>query len=96
IGVNSELVKVANKIEKIALSDEYFISRKLYPNVDFHSGLILQALKIPKEMFAVIFVIGRTPGWVAQWIELQEQPTIKIARPRQLYVGPVDRTPKDD
>jgi citrate synthase len=56
----------------------------------------LQALKIPKEMFAVIFVIGRTPGWVAQWIELQEQPTIKIARPRQLYVGPVDRTPKDD
>ena len=91
--ISSELVEVANKIEKIALSDEYFVSRGLYPNIDFYSGLILQALKIPKEMFAVIFVIGRSPGWIAQWSELTQQKTIKIARPRQLYVGPTDRTP---
>lgn len=94
LGINSELIEVANKIEHIALSDEYFISRNLYPNIDFYSGLILQALKIPKDMFAVIFVIGRTPGWIAQWIELQEQDNIKIARPRQLYMGPDDRTPE--
>ncbi len=94
LGISSELVEVANKIEKIALSDEYFVSRGLYPNIDFYSGLILQALKIPKEMFAVIFVIGRTPGWIAQWSELHQQKTIKIARPRQLYVGPTERTPK--
>ena len=93
LGISSELVEVANKIEKIALNDEYFVSRGLYPNIDFYSGLILQALKIPKEMFAVIFVIGRTPGWIAQWSELNQQKTIKIARPRQLYVGPKERTP---
>ena len=94
LGISSELVEVANKIEKIALSDEYFIKRGLYPNIDFYSGLILRALKIPKEMFAVIFVIGRTPGWIAQWSELRQQESIKIARPRQLYKGPTDRTPK--
>ena len=94
LGISSELVEVANKIEQIALNDEYFIKRGLYPNIDFYSGLILQALKIPKEMFAVIFVIGRTPGWIAQWSELQQQHTIKIARPRQLYTGPTERTPK--
>lgn len=92
--IDSELIKVANKIEQIALNDEYFISRGLYPNIDFYSGLILQALKIPKDMFAVIFVIGRVPGWISQWIELKEQDTIKIARPRQLYLGPKERTPK--
>ncbi|MCF6309850.1 MAG: citrate synthase [Sulfurimonas sp.] len=94
LGISSELVEVANKIEHIALNDEYFISRGLYPNIDFYSGLILQALKIPKEMFAVIFVIGRTPGWIAQWSELNQQKTVKIARPRQLYLGPDDRTPE--
>ena len=94
LGISSELVEVANKIEHIALNDEYFIKRNLYPNIDFYSGLILQALKIPKEMFAVIFVIGRTPGWIAQWNELRQQKTIKIARPRQLYVGEKERTPK--
>jgi citrate synthase len=93
VGIDGELAKVADRIEQIALNDEYFTGRKLYPNVDFHSGLILRALKIPKEMFAVIFVIGRTPGWISQWIELKEQPPIKIARPRQLYRGPKDRTP---
>ncbi|MDA3909377.1 MAG: citrate synthase [Sulfurimonas sp.] len=94
LGINSELIEVANKIEQIALNDDYFISRNLYPNIDFYSGLILQSLIIPKVMFAVIFVIGRTPGWIAQWIELQEQDVIKIARPRQLYVGTQDRTPE--
>lgn len=93
LGISSQLIEVANKIEEIALGDEYFISRNLYPNIDFYSGLILQALKIPKEMFAVIFVIGRTPGWIAQWSELNQQKSVKIARPRQLYNGPVDRTP---
>jgi len=94
LGISSELIEVANKIEHIALNDEYFISRNLYPNIDFYSGLILKALKIPKEMFAVIFVIGRTPGWIAQWSELNQQKTIKIARPRQLYLGSQDRTPE--
>ncbi len=94
LSLDSELMKVAHRIEEIALNDEYFIKRKLYPNVDFYSGLILQALKIPKEMFAVIFVIGRTPGWIAQWIELKEQTDMKIARPRQHYLGPLERTPE--
>ena len=94
IGINSELIKIANRIEEIALNDDYFVSRNLYPNVDFHSGLILKALGIPNNMFAVIFVIGRTPGWISQWIELKEQDTIKIVRPRQLYVGETNRTPK--
>jgi citrate synthase len=94
LGLDAELMRVAKKIEEIALNDEYFIERKLYPNVDFYSGIILQALQIPKDMFAVIFVIGRTPGWIAQWIELKEQETMKIARPRQLYLGALERTPK--
>ncbi len=88
LGVNSELLEIAQRIEKIALEDEYFISRKLYPNIDFYSGLILTALKIPKEMFTCIFVIGRTVGWIAQWMELKEDTEMKIARPRQRYVGP--------
>ena len=94
LNLDTGLMAVAKKIEEIALNDDYFIKRKLYPNIDFYSGVILQALKIPKEMFAVIFVIGRTPGWIAQWIELKEQETIKIARPRQLYLGPNEKTPK--
>nr|WP_315059476.1 citrate synthase [uncultured Campylobacter sp.] len=94
IGINSELLKIAKRIEEIALNDEYFISRNLYPNVDFYSGLILKALSIPNDMFAVIFVIGRIPGWISQWIELKEQESIKIVRPRQLYVGETNRTPK--
>ena len=94
IGINTELLKIAKKIEEIALNDEYFISRNLYPNVDFYSGLILKALNIPNDMFAVIFVIGRIPGWISQWIELKEQESIKIVRPRQLYVGETNRTPK--
>lgn len=87
LGVNNELLKIAEKIEQIALNDEYFIKRKLYPNIDFYSGLILTALKIPKSMFTIIFVIGRSVGWVTQWIELKKDPEMKIARPRQRYIG---------
>ncbi|TQR32391.1 citrate (Si)-synthase [Campylobacter sp. MIT 99-7217] len=87
IGIDTNLIKVASRIEEIALSDDYFVQRNLYPNVDFHSGLILKALGIPNEMFATLFVIGRTPGWIAQWIEQKEQEVLKIVRPRQLYLG---------
>jgi len=91
LGVDSELLEIAQKIEKRALEDEYFISRKLYPNIDFYSGLILTALGIPKSMFTIIFVVGRAVGWVSQWIELKEDPEMKIARPRQRYMGEVSR-----
>jgi citrate synthase len=85
-GVNP-LLKVAMELEKIALEDEYFVSRKLYPNVDFYSGLIYEALQFPPEMFTVLFAIGRTPGWLAQWSELVEDKEQKIARPKQIYTG---------
>lgn len=85
--LNSNLMEIASKIEEIALSDDYFISRKLYPNIDFYSGVILTALQIPKNMFTPIFVIGRTVGWITQWIEFKKDKTSKIARPRQLYIG---------
>jgi citrate synthase len=85
-GVNP-LLKVARELEKIALEDEYFVKRKLYPNVDFYSGLIYEALQFPPEMFTVLFAIGRTPGWLAQWSELVEDKDQKIARPKQIYTG---------
>lgn len=91
IGIDTNLIKVASRIEEIALQDDYFVQRNLYPNVDFHSGLILKALGIPNEMFATLFVIGRTPGWIAQWIEQKEQDSLKIVRPRQLYLGEVEK-----
>ncbi len=87
LSLDSHLMKIANKIETIVLSDEYFINRKLYPNIDFYSGVILTALKIPKSMFTPIFVIGRTVGWITQWIEFKKDKKSKIARPRQLYTG---------
>jgi len=87
LDLNSELMAIASKIEEIALSDDYFVSRKLYPNIDFYSGVILTALQIPKSMFTPIFVIGRTVGWITQWIEFKQDKTSKIARPRQLYLG---------
>ncbi|SFV66224.1 Citrate synthase (si) [hydrothermal vent metagenome] len=87
LDLDSELMAIASKIEEIALSDEYFISRNLYPNIDFYSGIILTALKIPKSMFTAIFVIGRTVGWLTQWIEFKKDKSSKIARPRQLYRG---------
>lgn len=87
LGVNDPLLEVAMKLEEAALKDEYFIQRKLYPNVDFYSGIIYKALKIPTEMFTVMFAIGRTAGWVAHWLEQQVDPEAKIGRPRQLYTG---------
>jgi citrate synthase len=85
-GVNP-LLKIALELEKIALEDEYFISRRLYPNVDFYSGLIYEALQFPPEMFTVLFAIPRTSGWLAQWLELVQDPEQKIARPKQVYTG---------
>ncbi len=87
LNLNSELMSIASKIEEIALNDDYFVSRKLYPNIDFYTGIILTSLQIPKSMFTPIFVIGRTVGWITQWIEFKKDKTSKIARPRQLYTG---------
>ena len=84
---NDPLLEIALELEKIALNDEYFIEKKLYPNVDFYSGIILKAMNIPKNMFTVLFAIGRTAGWVSQWKEMIEDPIQKIGRPRQLYTG---------
>ena len=82
------LLDIARRLEELALSDRYFVERKLYPNVDFYSGILLRAIGIPTNMFTVCFAIGRLPGWIAQWKEQHEDPTGKILRPRQLYVGP--------
>jgi citrate synthase len=87
----SELLPIALELERIALEDDYFVSRKLYPNVDFYSGLIYQAIGFPVEMFPVLFAIPRTSGWLAQWQEMRGDPEQKIARPRQLYLGPGPR-----
>jgi citrate synthase len=87
----SPLLDVATELEKRALDDEYFTSRKLYPNVDFYSGLIYEALGLPVAMFPVMFAIGRTSGWIAQWLEMVNDPEQKIARPRQIYTGERDR-----
>jgi len=87
LNLDSNLMKIAERIEEIALSDEYFISRNLYPNIDFYSGVILTALKIDRPMFTAIFVIGRTVGWITQLMEFRDDKSSKIARPRQLYLG---------
>ena len=92
LGIDSHLLKIAKKVEEIALNDPYFVDRKLYPNIDFYSGLILTALKIPKSMFTIIFVIGRSVGWITQWIELKNDLEMKIARPRQRYIGEKNKT----
>jgi len=86
-GVSNPLFDIALKIEELALKDEYFVERNLYPNVDFYSGLILKAVGIPYDMFTVLFAIGRMPGWLAQWREMVHEQDFKIARPRQLYIG---------
>ncbi|MGB5301039.1 MAG: citrate/2-methylcitrate synthase, partial [Thiogranum sp.] len=85
------LFELAHRFEEIALSDDYFIERKLYPNVDFYSGLIYKALGIPSNMFTVMFAIARTVGWVSQWMEMISEDNQRIGRPRQLYVGPTQR-----
>jgi citrate synthase len=85
------LLDIAFKLEEIALADDYFVSRKLYPNVDFYTGLIYKALGFPTKMFTVLFALGRLPGWIAQWCEMMADPTTKIGRPRQLYTGSAER-----
>lgn len=88
LGIKDDpLLSIAMKLEEVALSDDYFVSRKLYPNVDFYSGLIMRALGIPENMFTVMFAIGRMPGWVAHWHEVASTPKLKIHRPRQIYTG---------
>ncbi|HWL14757.1 MAG TPA: citrate synthase [Opitutus sp.] len=88
LGIKDDpLLNIAMKLEEVALNDDYFVSRKLYPNVDFYSGLIMRALGIPLNMFTVMFAIGRMPGWIAQWREVAQNPKLKIYRPRQIYVG---------
>jgi len=88
------LLKIAKQLEKIAREDDYFISRKLYPNIDFYSGITLKAVGIPVELFTVIFTLGRMPGWLSHWNEMLSAP-YKIARPRQLYLGEHQRDYKD-
>ena len=90
-GQGDPLLELAMNLEEIALNDEYFIERKLYPNVDFYTGLIYKAMGFPTDMFTVLFAIGRLPGWIAQWREMIEDPMTRIGRPRQLYVGPPAR-----
>jgi len=85
------MLEVAMELERIALSDEYFIEKKLYPNVDFYSGVILNAIGFPTDMFTALFAVARTVGWVAQWNEMIADPEQKIGRPRQLYVGATQR-----
>ena len=87
IKMDSRLSDLAHKVEEVALSDSYFVERNLYPNVDFYSGIILSALKIPVSLFTPIFVIGRMPGWCAQLLEHIKDPTTRITRPRQVYIG---------
>ncbi len=87
LGIHDPLLEYAKELEEVALKDEYFVSRKLYPNVDFYSGIIYRAIGIPTNMFTVMFAIGRCPGWIAQWKEMVETPDSKIGRPRQIYTG---------
>ncbi len=85
------LLDIARKLEEIALADDYFVERKLYPNVDFYTGLIYKAMGFPTKMFTVLFALGRLPGWIAQWREMIADPETKIGRPRQVYIGPPTR-----
>jgi citrate synthase len=92
VGGSSRLLEIAMQLEEITLSDDYFISRKLYPNVDFYSGVIYKAIGIPVNMFTVMFALGRLPGWIAQWIEMRHDPAFRIGRPRQVYTGATARS----
>jgi citrate synthase len=89
--INDPLLDIARKLEEVSLSDKYFIERKLYPNVDFYSGIILRAIGIPVNMFTVMFAIARMPGWIANWKEVHDDPNSRISRPRQIYTGPAKR-----
>jgi citrate synthase len=92
LGRRDELLDIAMRLEEIALSDDYFVERKLYPNVDFYTGLIYKAMGFPTKMFTVLFALGRLPGWIAQWREMMADPATKIGRPRQIYVGETERS----
>ena len=99
--VKDPLLDIALRLEEVALADDFFVSRRLYPNVDFYTGLIYKAMGFPTRMFTVLFALGRLPGWIAQWREMISDPNTKIGRPRQVYIGDpfrdyvpiVDRTP---
>ncbi len=88
LGIHSRLLEIAKELEEITLKDDYFVERRLYPNVDFYSGVIYNAIGTPSNMFTAMFAIGRLPGWIAQWKELHDDPAFKIGRPRQIYTGP--------
>ncbi|HXV36330.1 MAG TPA: citrate synthase [Myxococcota bacterium] len=90
LGVRTKLLEIAMELEEIARNDEYFVSRKLYPNVDFYSGVIYNAIGTPSNLFTALFALGRLPGWIAQWMELHSDPQFKIGRPRQIYTGPTE------
>jgi len=92
LDLQNPILDVAMELEKIALEDEYFVEKKLYPNVDFYSGIVLSALGFPTSMFTVLFALARTVGWISQWNEMLEDPSQRIGRPRQLYSG---ATPRD-
>jgi len=89
--VRDPLMDIALRLEEVALADDYFVSRKLYPNVDFYTGLIYRAMGFPNRMFTVLFALGRLPGWIAQWSEMISDPATKIGRPRQVYIGAPER-----
>jgi citrate synthase len=91
LGVQDPLLDLAMQLEEIALADDYFVERKLYPNVDFYTGVIYKAIGFPTPMFTVLFAIGRLPGWIAHWREMINDPETRIGRPRQIYTGPIAR-----
>jgi citrate synthase len=91
LGINDPLLEIARNLEKVALEDDYFVSRKLYPNVDFYSGILYRAMGIPTDMFTVMFAIGRLPGWLAHWREQRDEDVSRIYRPRQIYTGATER-----
>jgi citrate synthase len=94
LNLSDPLFEVAQELEAVALRDPYFVERKLYPNVDFYSGVIYRAMGIPVQMFTVLFAMGRLPGWIAHWVEMQRSPNTRIGRPRQVYTGPLIRDVK--
>jgi len=91
LGISDPMLEIAKNLEQVALEDDYFVDRKLYPNVDFYSGIIYRALGIPTNMFTVMFALGRLPGWIAHWREMRSDPGMRINRPRQIYTGPAKR-----
>ncbi|MCK5411020.1 MAG: citrate synthase [Gemmatimonadetes bacterium] len=92
LGMDDPLLEIARRLEEVALEDSFFVERKLYPNVDFYSGIIYRAMGIPTGMFTVMFALGRLPGWIAQWKEMMEDPHVRISRPRQIYMGETERS----